>query len=227
MTFKRLGLFAVLAIALFACKDEKPSGTEVGARIIGEDGRFDCADSTMSIEESRQWEWLRRGFRMPSKPHGFPKGDFRVTLLRREPTGMELFVQLERSMGRDQGLLVRPSSSLFQEYQAAVRESGLAVSDLWTPKTRLDSQVLPDSLVKIGFSLLEAKGLQAIQTMRRCDTANQMPSPLQEALYLVRVEAPDFQGVNALRPGFYADSLWNQLQRFVDQREAQPIGVGF
>jgi hypothetical protein len=227
MICKRLVLSSLVLVFLFACKDDKIDSSSSNQGVVGEDGRTDCQDSAMDMEESKQWQWLQRGFRLSAKPKEYPAGEFRITILRREPKGVELLLQLERSGGQDQAFLVRPRQSLLTDFREAAMQSGLAVASLWTPKTPLDSLALPDSVAHQGFSLLETKGIQGLRTMRRCDTATGTPSALQEALYLIRVETAGAQQIHALRPGFYADSFWNSLQRLVDNQESRPAGVGF
>lgn len=223
---KRLVLSVAFLALLTSCKDETSTDAKA-ARIIGEDGRYDCGDSSLTLEESKQWDWLRRGFRMTGKGRSFPSGEFQVSFVRREPKGVELLLQLERSNGHDRALLVRPRTPLFQEFTTASMEKGLAVASLWDPQTPLDTLLLPDSLAKAGMALVEAKDLGAWTSMRRCDTATQAPAPLMEAIYFIQVTASNLQLVHALRPGFYADPFWNSLQKYIDQRETLPAGVGF
>jgi len=223
---KRLVLSAALLALLSSCKDET-SVTAKASRIIGEDGRYDCADSSLTLEESKQWDWLRRGFRLTGKGRSFPSGEFQVSFVRREPKGSELLLQLERSNGHDRALLIRPRGVLFQEFTTASMEKGLAVASLWDPKTPLDTLQLPDSLAKAGMSLIDTKDLGSWTSMRRCDTATQSPAPLMEAIYFIQITASKLQVVHALRPGYYADPFWNRLQKYVDSRETLPVGVGF
>jgi len=223
---KRLVPSVCLLALLASCKDETSTEQKV-QRIVGEDGRYDCADSSLTLEESKQWDWLRRGFRMTGKGRSFPSGEFQVSFVRREPKGVELLLQLERSNGHDRAILVRPRTPLYQEFATASMEKGLAVASLWDPKTPLDTLALPDSLAKVGMSLVDSKDLGGWTSMRRCDTATQAPAPLMEAVYFIQVTASKLQLVHALRPGFYADPFWNTLQKYIDQRETLPVGVGF
>lgn len=221
----RLALLAVLVL-LAACNKEEAPSNAPAIGVVGEDGRYDCADSTVSPQELAQWDWLQRGFRLSGPKADFSEGSFRVRFVRREPSGPELLVQLERIGGKSTTRLIRPRTNLHQEFVAASMEKGL-IAGLWTPKTPLDTLLLPDTASQSAFALFETKGLSGWATMRRCDTATHEPSPLSEALYIVEIEGHRRHSLHALRPGHYADPFWNQLQKLIDGQETFSQGVGF
>lgn len=214
-----------MLVFLGACNKEEPQ-SPAGIGAIGEDGRYDCADSAMSPQELAQWDWMQRGFRLVGPKPDFAEGNFRVRFVRREPSGPELLLQLERAGGKSSATLIRPRNNLHQEFLSASDEKGL-IPGLWIPKTPLDTLSLPDSTSQAAFALFETKGITGWTSMRRCDTATRQPSPLSEALYVIEVNGHRRHAVHALRPGHYAEPFWNQLQKLIDSQESLSQGVGF
>lgn len=218
---------SVVLLFLASCRKEDASAPAPVPGVVGEDGRYDCADSAMSPAEQTQWDWLSKGFRLGNgNRESFADGDFRIRLVRREPSGPELLLQIERSGGRAVARLIRPRANLYREFVSASMEKGL-VAGLWEPRTALDTLALPDSLAQAGVALFEEKGRSGWTSMRRCDTSTHMPSPLGEALYVIEVASKGNRALHALRPGHYAEGFWNRLQHLIDDREKFSQGVGF
>lgn len=215
-----------LLLSLAACRKEDSSPIASGRGPLGEDARYDCADTALLPAEREQWTWLRRGFRLPDRPTTLPQEDLRLRVLRREPGGVEMLVQWERLGGSSRGLVVRPRGKLHDDFVQASMENGL-VAGLWSPKVALDTIALPDTSLQAGLALLSERPLPGWTSMRRCDTSTSAPSELGEALYLLQLESAGSRRLLALRPGHYAEEFWNRLQRLVDRQEKLPPGVGF
>jgi hypothetical protein len=226
---KLRSLLPLTAVLFLACRDERTeSSARSPAASVGEDGRLDCQDSSIRPEEGAQWAFLKRGFRLPDLGHrSFPRGDFELRLLRREPSGLELLLLLRRESGRPSAQLIRPETSLRAEFLKASERTGALVPDLWDPHAKLDSFALPDSFAKRAVSLVESKGIPSLLSTRRCDTAAKEASPLGEAIYVVDAKDASLHRTAILRPGHYAEGFWNALQALLDAPLVKDPGPGF
>lgn len=223
-------LLPLATVLLFACRDERTesAASSSATSVVGEDGRLDCQDTSIQPEEGSQWAFLKRGFRLPDLAHrSFPRGDFEVRLLRREPATPELLLLLRREAGHASILLIRPRASLRAEFLKVSERTGALVPDLWNPTTKLDTLALPDSFATRATTLLEAKGIAALASTRRCDTATKAASPLGDAIFVIDAKDVGSHRTAILRPGHYADSFWNSLQALFDAPIVKDPGPGF
>jgi hypothetical protein len=217
-------------LLLSGCRDKETAAPAAAAPVvIGEDGRYDCGDTTITAPEGAQWAILKRGFGLVSLDNrDYPAGSYEVRMVRREPTGPELLLHLTRQAGHDQMELVKPrNGTLHADFVEKAMKNGTALPDLWTPAIALDTFVLADSLTARAIALIEARGLTGITSMRRCDTATHTAAPLEEAVFVIDLKGAKVRRTAILRPGHYADTFWNDLQKLFDAPGLKNPGPGF
>jgi len=223
-----IGLLSVLLLS--SCRDKETAAPAAQTQaVIGEDGRYDCGDTSISAPEGAQWAILKRGFGLVSLDNrDYPTGNYEVRMVRREPSGPELFLHLTRLAGRDRMELVRPrNGTLHADFVEKALKNGTTLPDLWTPGTALDTFVLADSLTARAVALIESRGLTGITSMRRCDTTTHAPSPLEEAIFVIDLKGAKVRRTAVLRPGHYDDTFWNDLQKLFDAPGLKNPGPGF